>query len=487
MNYIVYSSGEKGYAFYEESENFPKNAKAQLETLFTKTALLEGENDSFSLCVRFAPMCDSFAFCVLFKGVVSNTEHRGHTAVVSWLLDSNQADLLLGDNRATQFNTLISTSKNILAKAGYVLDECEADFSATEKEATKDKILALYSSLILSEEAQTENGYNLQNQVFMGVNEKEEGYFSTLFTFLGMLPPKMRKKLSFYLGARLACESYGVALTVFDDDKLSFIRQNNAFEGAMIMQKLIYCEKRISSHLPVCDKAEVFLGLNSADLEFLCTVFADSYDFERYLICAGKISKAGIEFSRDYELLEILGDNYAHIAFENNFFTMGFLKSVYADRKKFADMPLFIESVAKLFEKEPKKTAKEKAQNPQKAFFGKKTVETADDSIIYAEDSEEPDMITYDDDYSENKQASSFFKKLSLILVFLITVAVIFAVPVILFITGTHSALVESTNTLVISFSQSGFYFALSLAIVTLAELPLGYVLISLIKNIFKK
>ncbi len=473
MDYIVYSSGVNGYAFYEESENFPKNIKTNLEQLYTKTMLMN-PCETFSVGVRFAPVNDSFVLSVFFKGIMSQNEQRYHSAVVSWILSENEADSLLGKNRFTQFSTLIKNSRTLLENTGYSIPESDMLNDSDNTEITTDKIRCLYSALIFSNRAFSSSGYTLSNQVFMGIDSKNEGFFDALFVFLKTLPSKLRKTISFYIGACSAGDSYGVALTVFDDDVLSAIRSNNDFAGAMPLQKLIYSQGSLASSFVSCKEADIFLNLNNVDLEFLTTVYKNSTDFESFLACADKIKGMGIEFSQDFELLNILGDKLSLVALENNCFSGSFLKTVYKEQKELDDMPLFLEALNNRFGNTAKKSKKKK--------FEKKEVEP---DVFEAKDEEEiPEMIIPEaEPYYKNNLNP---KKLITVLLILLCLAAIISIPLFIFFLGTKTILFESSNTVFISFDKSSAFFGLSLIILTLTQLPLGYLFITLIKKLFR-
>lgn len=481
MNYIVYSSGVNGYAFYEESENFPENIKTALEVLYTKSTLMNPCRN-FSVGVRFAPVKDRFVLSVFFKGIMSESEQRSHSAVVSWVLSSAEADSLLGKNRLTQFSTLIKNSRTLLQNSGYSIPEINILNSSDCTEINSDKVRSLYSALIFSSRAFNDNGYSLSNQVFMGIDSKREGFFDALFVFLEGLPSKFRKLLSFYAGAGNAGDSYGVALSVFDDGVLSSIRSNNDFSGAMPLQKLIYSEGSLASSFVSCKEADIFLGLNNVDLEFLATVFSSSTDFEKYLACAHKIKGLGVEFSQDFELLSILGDSLSLVALQNNCFTGSFLKTVYKEQKSIDDMPLFREALKARFGSESKK-------NKKKHFTKKEAVKEADNGISFIKDEETiPEMIIPEDKPLDKKEKKGFsLAKPFLLFSAVFCLLLIILIPFVIFLWGTSTTLYESSNAVVISFDRGAVTFGLSLVILTVTQLPLGYLIITLIKKLFKK
>lgn len=480
MDYIVYSSGVNGYAFYEESENFPKNIKSALEELYTKTMLMN-PCEAFSVGVRFAPVKDSFVLSVFFKGIMSQNEQRSHSAVISWVLSGPEADSLLGKNRLTQFSTLIKNSKALLESAGYSIPEFDIPSSSDNTDINSDKIRCLYSSLIFSNRAFCDVGYNLSNQVFMGIDSKKEGFFDALFVFLKTLPSKFRKTLSFYVGACSAGDSYGVALTVFDDGVLSLIRSNNDFSGAMPLQKLIYSQGSLASSFVSCKEADIFLSLNNVDLEFLATVFKNSTDFERFLACAHKIKGMGVEFSQDFELLSILGDSLSLVALENNCFSGAFLKTIHKEQKELDDMPLFLEALNNRFGGENKK-------NKKKFFAKKEEAKEADDGISQVTDEEIIEMIIPEDnDYGKKEKKGFVLSKPLTVILALLCLAAIVLIPLFIFLWGTSTTLYESSNTVVFSFDRGAVTFGLSLLALTVTQIPLGYLLITLIKKLFKK
>lgn len=461
MERIIYSSGEKGYGLYGKTEGFPDSAVEEVARLYNTTALLSSGRNGFSYCIRFSPLGENYLFSVIFKGIVSQEETRIHSAAVNYLMNSDEADRFLCELPHKNFNLMLENAAGLLYERGYSIPELTA-FEPPKISAYPElsKRQALFAAV---EQADGVGGQ--AQQTLVGIDEGESP-LDIICLLSEALPDRIRRKLSFTLGAESVAEATGVVLGIFRNQELSQIIDSNSFEGAMGIQRLIFLNGAFVIDTFLTERVKSIASLPPDKLELLKNLFAESDDAQRYIGVGSKIADGAY----DAELIELMGEELSVRAVRQDFFPRDFIKLLYKNRKKlWPDLSaevMYKAQTLKMQEELSKKQSEDKEQNKA-------------EKEISPEEAEKKKQ--------RKKSIKTLARRVLQIFLILFTAAFMVAVPVLLFFWALAEGLTVGEGFFGTQIQFPLFVYILQLIILTVAEVPSGILLFGLLRRLFKK
>ncbi len=283
--YIIYSGGANGYKLYAAHPDFPEEYREQVEALYVRQRIATGA-DALLHCYRFAPLKDRYIFSVIYKGCVCEGERRPFFATVNWLFTAQEADEFLGRNVQTGFARLAQQSDEILLANGYTFPKTQPIVSDYRESITVNAQKALLTAAYNAMRASTDEDKTLSAQVFLGCAQGES-LFSPIFWLLNVIPPRMRRHISFHIGAVSAEETQGVSVAVTYDEMFAKMSATGDYVGTMAVRKIIVLKDTFSAFSEPVSVAEAFLLLSPEQKCRLNTLFlrSDKIDgFWKYIM-----------------------------------------------------------------------------------------------------------------------------------------------------------------------------------------------------------
>lgn len=229
---IVFANrAERGYAFYEHSKDFPPE---YLESIAQISNCMSGTQKyaaSFP-AVRYAPLQDRYLLTLILRRPNGSADQtRSHCICVHFLLDAGDADAFfsvpvdIGLQRAAGLMNSILADRQIPSS-----DElCETLLSPAEGLRSMHflpRSVLLLGAIFSQTQPPT-------RQLFVAANTSS---VQELDYLLSMLPPTLRKDLSFHTDIATAQESRGIALN-FCTGKTLLDLVNSGFPGSQNTDK----------------------------------------------------------------------------------------------------------------------------------------------------------------------------------------------------------------------------------------------------------
>lgn len=333
-------------------------------------------------------MLDRYVFTIIYKDCSNDGDTRKFYTAINWLFTAEEADEFFADDFRLNFSKCIMHSQNILIKNGYRFPE-NPPIHLQETVFSSDLQTALASASFYADLFAAQDYRRLQTQTFVALN-REEGLFNALFGALDLRPKKMRKHLSFCIGAFSASETYGVALVLMYNDVLAPIVTSGNLNGAMAVNKLFFIKNSFKTGSQIPPKAKAFVELpenyRTAAKEF----FDDSQDSANYWNLIDAFASNDINRFKGASLVKLIGTDGFMKQYKKGAFSTEDLVSIYKNRDEIFDMPAVIEllrslpDVVEIAEKElatEKSAAEQESLNvsdtkKKRSLFGKRNKKT---------------------------------------------------------------------------------------------------------------
>ncbi|MBR3837655.1 MAG: hypothetical protein IKJ74_05845 [Clostridia bacterium] len=362
MKYIIYAGGSSGYQLYDGSSDFPKEYSAKIENLYANGRIVQEplDRERDYRCLRFAPLGDRFLFSVIYKGYGGNGDARGNAATVNWLFDPFEADDFFAAGFRGRMVDLIAESDSIVIERGYEIPlkkvALKGAFMPTFNAQSALFSAAYYSTL------RTENE-RIKVQTYVGCN-CEEDILNHLCRLYDCLPPKMRRLVSFHAGASSAAETKDAVLVLMLDDILRPMNRKDDFYGAPMVDRMILSGDAFSGGVAVPEAAERYALIPDQKKEKLLNLLYNNDDAALFWDLVNTENYNDL-FSAT-KLFSVLPEEIVLDCIRRRIFSVEHLEKVYRRREDFPHLPCVMEKLSELFrEREvPKKeeSPKEKEQ-----------------------------------------------------------------------------------------------------------------------------
>lgn len=336
--YIIYSGGGKGYGLYAAHPEFPESYKQSIEDLYEKQHIAGPVTDRGDQhCFRFAPLQDGYVLSVIYKNCTCAEEQRHFFASVNWVGSAEEADDLFGEGMEKNFFRIVLQSDELLRQQGYRIPDMPPPLLHKQVQLSEDARAALAGAALYATRAAQENR-PVRAQVFLGRSRKE-GLFDSLFWLLRNLPPRMRKHLSFHLGASVAAETFPVALAITYDDILKPIAVAGNYVGTMTARKIALAqEELLSGELPAV--ALAYARLSAEEREQVNALFFCAEAHPGYWQYISALQDGSAATLRGIALAKLLGESNLVHAIEGGLLDEDGLLLLYDQQAQLAEMPL---------------------------------------------------------------------------------------------------------------------------------------------------
>lgn len=336
LKYMIYAGGGQGYQVYDAHPDFPAEYKTKIINLY------EGQRfDGFAYseadrrCYRFLPVGEQYVFSVIYKDCTCTAqgESRRIFATVNWLLTPQEADLFFGRDMIETIESCLSTSDECLQEAGYVFEPTPLPLVFEKVLPSKNEQMALSAGAYFAAAASQREDKALSAQVFVGCS-REQGLFASLFWLLFTYPEKMRKTVSFYLGATRVSETYGVAVALFYNDILEGIQGAGDYSGAMAVQRIVLLQGEFTptSFLPsVIERLE---PMSEEKDKKLYDVFRESENAANFWAYMSALNEEDSKRLSGAALVDTIGEATFRSALENDCFSKEELRKIYDEQEQ---------------------------------------------------------------------------------------------------------------------------------------------------------
>lgn len=209
MEYILYYDGYvKGYSFYERSAGFPdSNAElmTELEQICKNISAPEVIAGN-TTAMRYTPFGDHYILSVIFRQATGDAQQqRPINFVVNYVMNAAEADEYFHDisapiltrNQKEAYQQLKSHGLNVVPPS-------------KEQEAPAHRHIDYHALLTAAAYAKETP---LHDQA---IYISEYPSLDAIASVLSLLPPKLRKQVSFHTGIQSAAEAIGIALSFTD-------------------------------------------------------------------------------------------------------------------------------------------------------------------------------------------------------------------------------------------------------------------------------
>ncbi len=338
--YIVYSGGASGYTLYDAHPDFPEEYREQVEMLYVRQRIATNDG-TLPRCYRFAPLQDRYLFSVIYKECVCEGERRPFFAAVNWLFTAQEADAFFSGDVQEEIAALVQQSDEILLADGYTIPKPQSIVSDYRESITLNAQRALLTAAYNAMRASEDEERALSAQVFLGCAQ-ESNLFSPLFWLLLVIPKRLRKHISFHVGASSPEETKGVSLALTYDELFEQMAANGGYSGTMAIRKVIVLGDEFSSFSEPVSVSEAFLRLSIEQKRRLGMLFLHSDNgggFWQYIMAEYEQNTA---LTKGASLAILIGGRAFADALNDGFFSDDELLEMYREKKKLRGYPLLL-------------------------------------------------------------------------------------------------------------------------------------------------
>ncbi|MBR7164976.1 MAG: hypothetical protein IKD18_01740 [Clostridia bacterium] len=345
MKYIIYSGGSSGYQLYGGSPDFPEEYSEKIANLYANGRIVQDpvKKERDYRCFRFAPLGDRYLFSVIYKGYGGNGDERGNFATVNWLLDPFEADTFFEADFRKGMTEVIAASDSIVMEMGYEIPLNKAvpkeDFVPTDR-AQSALLAAAYHSTLRAENEK------IKVQTYVGCS-REEDILNHLFWLYDRLPLKMRRFVSFHAGASSAAETKDAVLVLIHDDILRPMNRNDGFFGAPMVDRMILSDDTFSGGAGLPEAAERYAQIPDSKKEKLLDLLSSSDDAELFWELANTENYNDL-FS-PLKLFSVLPEEIVLDCIRRKLFAREDLEPAYLRRNDFPHLPRVMEVLSEVF------------------------------------------------------------------------------------------------------------------------------------------
>lgn len=269
---IIYANRERGYDLYDRSPDFPERALPAVRSVCERMCSPRPCREERPR-IRFAPAAeDSYLLTACISQPDGNRgESRGHHTGVSFLMDREDADALLDAPARTMRAASVLTGGLLSGDEEPVALSAEEflDYSPDPASFVSPPEPAMQKALLMA--AWYAASPARQGQVMAVSRDGKEEAEACIAWLLSVLPPDVRRRLSFHTGILSAAEGSGTFLKFASPSRFSAMKARD-FEGGDKTALALYAEGGLTSYDPLADKAadRLVSFIGKEDLKAVC-------------------------------------------------------------------------------------------------------------------------------------------------------------------------------------------------------------------------
>lgn len=507
MKYIIYSGAKGQYSLREKSENFPSEFESSIRRLYEQNILVEKPGKS-GTTIRFSPLNGenyllSVMYCSTSKVGEAVDSRPGYTGV-NFICSAEEMDEAFGIGCKNMVQRYIDCANKKLREHDYVYPDAPRTLHRAEEnlELKQKRLEAFFAALGASVEEMGKGEPKFPCQVYIGYDAEAECPEVVLEEMMDAVPLKMRKIVSFYLGPELPREFHGVSMVLVDNEILNKMWRGNDFSGAPMTHRIILLREDFVKNDYTSVWKEFAKEKYGKKREKLNEILKE-YSWKEYCL-AVKIVLNQKKFSPSD--VGFLSDPVFACLVEGELLPFGYMQDAAKELDDLAEYPQTVAELEIYRPHEEEKKEKTKSRKKDKSEAKKKK---ADDEGKEAEKRRKKAFLSHQDERDvsqseadipqtvrEKKEESDGkrepkHKKKTVTRKFLLLLGVLLCalIPLALFIGLAFMGIrtVESPNMMTVRLDANVLFYLLSLLITTIVNIPLGYLLISMVKELSKE
>lgn len=227
--YILYfNHSDQGYDFYDQSQSFPTAYRRELQDICVRIEEPKSTVGN-TVALRYSPLRDRYLWSVIFRQPGGDgQQNRGVTTVVNLLMTAEQADRAFREKPDRLLWNIEAEARALLKKLNIPVVA-----GAQQAVSAQSKIPAVQ----LLNAASYVSRASLSKQAYFVT---EMPILPEVAAMLEVLPPKLRKTVSFHTGIQSTRESIGIAVSFCTPMMMEDAIRSNLSGGQNNTNKYLY-------------------------------------------------------------------------------------------------------------------------------------------------------------------------------------------------------------------------------------------------------